>query len=256
MISLSNVISIIKTVLDIGLVWLAIYLLIRAMKSNDRLLQLFKGVMSILVIKLFTTLLNLSTANYIVDQVINYGVLAIIIIFTPEIRSVLEKIGSTSLRMDTLSENEIDNLLSEIVETVDYLSKNKVGALITFEKHQQLNEYINLGKYIDSEFKKDLLLTIFYEGTPLHDGAVIVRGNRVLAAACFYPSTTQSLPTQFGARHRAAIGISEITDALTIVVSEETGHISYSSEGTLHQIELSDLRAVLIKEIDYFRGVK
>ena len=256
MISLSTVLSIAKAVADIALVWFAIYKLIGSMKTNQRLLELFKGVLIVLAIKLVTTIFNLTTANYIVDRVINYGVLAVIIIFTPEIRTFLEKIGSTSLRSESLSENDIDNLLTEIGESVEYLSKNKIGALITFERKQLLNQYISMGKYIDSEFKKELLLSIFYEGTPLHDGAIIVRGNRVLAAACFYPSTTQSLPTEFGARHRAAIGISEVTDAFTLVVSEETGHISYSSDGELHTIELADLRAVLIKEIDYFKGGK
>ena len=208
----------VKSAIDLLAVWVLLYYGIMMFKTNMRTMQLFKGVIVVLLVKAITSVLGLVTLGTIVDAVITWGVLAIVVIFQPEIRVLLEKMGQTK--------NEVQHRLSDDVESITTMSKDKTGALITFERRQSLQDFINTGVKVSASIKAELLTTIFYEGTPLHDGATIIKNDMIVASACFYPPTNKEIPSQYGARHRAAIGISEITDSLTVVVSEETGNVS------------------------------
>jgi diadenylate cyclase len=217
-------------------------------------MQLFKGVLFVLIVKLITSVFGLTSLNYLVDSIINWGVLAMIIIFQPEIRTLLEKMGQTKLtKHKEISNDEKERLMDELVSAITTLSKEQVGALITFERSQSLIDYINTGTRINADIKSEMFLTIFYEGTPLHDGATIIQGDQIACAAAFYPPTNKELSPRYGARHRAAIGISEITDSLTVVVSEETGTISFATNGELKKIPTKELRASLVNELNWFK---
>ncbi|WP_050638510.1 diadenylate cyclase CdaA [Candidatus Stoquefichus sp. SB1] len=253
--SWSVVINFLRSSIDLIIVWFILYYVISMFKTNMKTMQLFKGVLFILIVKLVTTALGLTTLQYLVDSIINWGVLAMIIIFQPEIRTLLEKMGQTKMTMKKeISNDEKERLMDELVNAITTLSKEQTGALITFERTQSLMDYINTGTKIDADIKSELFLTIFWEGTPLHDGATIIQGDRVACAAAFYPPTNKELSPKYGARHRAAIGISEITDSLTVVVSEETGTISFAMNGELKKVPTKELRASLVNELSWFKS--
>lgn len=250
-----NVLKIVRTLIDLSLVWLLIYTLISAFRNNIRTLQLFKGIIVIVLVKVITGFFGLTTLDGIVNAVLTYGVLGIIIIFQPEIRQILEKMGQTNNEyVHNVNLGERERILGELVNCITDLSKTQTGALITFERHQSLQDFINTGIKFDAEIKNELLKTIFYEGTPLHDGATIIKNDRIVASACFYPPTNKEVPAKYGARHRAAIGISEITDSLTVVVSEETGTISFVTNGDLRPVNPKELRGQLVKELDWYHS--
>lgn len=249
---LSLLVNIIRTILDVLLVWYVLYIVISMFKQNMRTMQLFKGVLIILMLKLVTSILGLSTMGYLVDTILTWGIVAIVVIFQPEIRSLLEKMGQTKMEHH-LSNDQKEYILKEIVDAVTKLSETQTGALITFERSQSLIDYINTGTKINADINSELFNTIFWEGTPLHDGAVIIKDDRIICAAAFFPPTNQDLSPLYGARHRAAIGISEVTDAVTIVVSEETGTISLAINGELKKIPRKELRASLVNELYWFK---
>lgn len=254
-ISWTNVLNFIRSAIDLIAVWFLLYYFISMFKSNMKTMQLFKGVLFILIVKLMTSVLGLTTLNFLVDSIINWGVLAIIIIFQPEIRTLLEKMGQTKLTTHKeMSNAEKERLMDELVSAITTLAREQTGALITFERSQSLIDYINTGTKVNADIKSELFLTIFWEGTPLHDGATIIQGDRVACAAAFYPPTNKELSPKYGARHRAAIGISEITDSLTVVVSEETGTISFAVNGELKKIPTKELRASLVNELNWFKS--
>lgn len=256
--NLSLLINIIRTVIDLLIVWYVLYLLISMFKQNMRTMQLFKGILIILILKLVTSLFGLSTMGYLIDTVLTWGIVAVVVIFQPEIRSLLEKIGRTKLdyHMNDLSDDQKEHMIDEIVDSVIKLSETQTGALITFERTQSLIDYINTGTKINADIKSELFNTIFWEGTPLHDGAVIIKNDRVVCAAAFFPPTNQDLSPLYGARHRAALGISEVSDSLTIVVSEETGTISFATNGKLRKIPRKELKASLVNELDWFNSTE
>ena len=168
-VNLSLILNIIRTIIDLLLVWYILYLGISMFKQNMRTMQLFKGVLIILLIKLVTSVLGLSTMSYLVDTVLTWGIIAVIVIFQPEIRSLLEKMGQTKrdYHMERLSNDQKEHLLDEIVDSVTKLSETQTGALITFERGQSLIDYINTGTKINADIKSELFNTIFWEGTPL-----------------------------------------------------------------------------------------
>ena len=253
--SWSMIVNFLRSSVDLIAVWFLLYFLISMFRTNMKTMQLFKGVLFILIMKLLTTVFGLTTLNFLVDSIINWGVLAMIIIFQPEIRTLLEKMGQTKLTMKKeMTDDEKERLMDELVSAITTLSKEQTGALITFERTQSLIDYINTGTRINADIKSELFLTIFWEGTPLHDGATIIQGDRVACAAAFYPPTNKELSPVYGARHRAAIGISEITDSLTVVVSEETGTISFAMNGELKKIPVKELRASLVNELNWFNS--
>ena len=182
-------------------------------------------------------------------MVLSWGVIVMVVIFQPEIRMLLEKLGKTSVltRLAALSSNEKEHLIEELVKACAQMSASKTGALISLEQGQDLSDYIKTGTSMNSIVSCELLCSIFQYGTPLHDGAVIIRGVRIACAAAYFPPTTKELPTSYGARHRAAVGISEITDSITIIVSEETGTISIAEAGALKSYTSEELRDYLME---------
>lgn len=253
--SLADIINSLRSAIDLIAVWFILFYLISMFRTNMKTMQLFKGVLFILIVKLCTSLFGLTTLNYLVDSIINWGVLAVIIIFQPEIRTLLEKMGQTKLNVTTgMSDDEKERVLDELVNAIVTLARDQTGALITFERTQSLQDYINTGTKVNADIKSEMLQTIFWEGTPLHDGATIIQGDRIAAAAAFYPPTNKELSPKFGARHRAAIGISELTDSLTVVVSEETGTISFAVDGELKKIPTKELKAALVNELNWFKS--
>lgn len=250
----SLIISIIKTISDIFIVWWLLYYLIEIVRRNIRTQQIFKGVLLILFLKLISTFFNLNMVSWLIDIILNWGVVAIIVIFQPEIRNILEKLGQTRTitNVTTLSTSQKGEIVNQIYEACKQMSESHTGALISFERKQSMLDFVGTGVEINADINSDLLLTIFMDGTRLHDGAVIIQGNRIRCASAFFPQTKKELSPKYGARHRAALGISEITDSLTIVVSEETGTISFANRGELTYIRIEDFKEMLLAEIDAY----
>ncbi len=236
---------------DIAIVWFIIYYAIKIVRNNSRTIQIFKGIILVLVLKSLANFLGLSTIGWLADMFVSYGFLAIIVIFVPEIRSILERLGKSNVlsRISTLSGNEKEHLVNELVKSAMVLSKSQTGALITIEQGQSLLDYIKTGTQLNSLVSTELLTSIFVTTTPLHDGAVIILGDRIACASAYFPPTNLELPNRYGARHRAAIGISEITDSITIVISEETGVISIAEEGKIRAVDSEELRDYLLRSL-------
>ena len=249
--TLENIRTISIMFLDIFIMWMVLYNTIRLVRANTKTVQIFKGVLLILVIDTLATLLGLKTVSYVTNIFMNWGFLAIIIIFQPEIRSVLERLGKSNVftRITTLTGNEKENLVDQIVTATMLLSNDQTGALISIEQSHTLEDFIATGTKLNSDVTAELLTSIFVTSTPLHDGAVIIRGDKIACASAYFPPTNLELPSRYGARHRAAIGISEITDAVTIVVSEETGAISITEAGTITTVNRKELRDYLLRVI-------
>ncbi len=250
----SVLISTIRTIIDILLVWSLLYYIIEIMRRNIRTLQIFKGVMLVIFAKLISNMLSLNMISWLVDLILNWGVVAVIIVFQPEVRQMLEKLGQTRIinNVTTLSSSDKGQLVNQLYEACKQMAEDHTGALISFEREQSMMDYIASGVEIDAKVNSDLLLTIFMDGTRLHDGAVIIQGNRIRCASAFFPQTHRELSPKYGARHRAALGVSEVSDALTIVVSEETGNVSFAIRGELIPVAMGDFKNLLLKEIDGF----
>ena len=223
-------------VIDIVLVWYLINKLITILKGT-RAIQLLKGVFVIVLIKLGAVLLDLSTIDWIINQIIRWGVVAVIIVFQPEIRRGLEHLGKTGFRnRANRMVKTSDYFIQEIDKAIQYMARRKIGALVSIELDDLLDEYARTGIQIGGELSNQLLINIFIPNTPLHDGAVIVQDFKITSAASYLPlSENPLISKELGTRHRAAIGLSEITDALTIIVSEETGGISITHQNRLYR---------------------
>ena len=248
--ALQNIWSVFRIVIDIAIMWFLFYYAIKAIRNNSRTVQIFKGIIAVVAVNGLAKLLGLSTLTYFTDIFINWGLLACIIIFQPEIRGLLEKIGKTNAfsRINSLLANEKEHLAEQLYEATITLSQQKVGALITIEQSQSLQDYIKTGISVNAEVTKELLCSIFMTTTPLHDGAVIIQGDRVACASAYFPPTNVNLSSRYGARHRAALGIAEVSDCLTIVVSEETSAISIAENGRIFSVDEKQLK-------DYLRRV-
>lgn len=251
--TLDNIIVIVKKIIDISLVWLIFYYILKNIRNNVKLTLLFKGVAIVLVLKLGSDFFGFTTIGLLLEYVIMWGPLALIIIFQPEIRNVLEQLGRTQLlgRHKVLTVDEREHLVYEIVQAVDYLRKARIGALIVIERDVSLSDYIEKAKKIYADLSSDLLISIFFPNNPLHDGGVIIQGDRITCAGAVFPtSSSPKVNKRFGTRHRAALGIVEETDAISIVVSEETGRISIAVKGELfYNLSLDDVRMMLIDEL-------
>ena len=218
---------------DILVVWYFLYKVL-SMLRGTKAVQLLKGIVIIFGIKLISWALNLHTVSFLMDQLINWGIIVIVIIFQPEIRRGLEHLGRMPLFSSTSNEEgkTKNHLIESLDQAIQYMSKRRIGALITLEMNTGLEEYVETGIDLDAEVTGALLINIFIPNTPLHDGAVIVRNNRISVAAAYLPlSESNTIPKELGTRHRAAVGISEVTDAITIVVSEETGGVMITRNG-------------------------
>ena len=224
--------------LDILTVAMAIYYVIKLVRQT-RANSVLKGLAIILLLTWFSDILELNALNWILRQVMNTGVVVLVVLFQPELRRGLEQIGRSNIpgsgvltgdRKPMSSEHDIQ----EMIHALTNLSRRKVGALIVIENKTGLNDIIASGTMIDAEISSGLIENIFEPNTPLHDGAVVVRSGRITAAACFLPlSENSSISRELGTRHRAALGISETTDATVLIVSEETGTISMAHDGRL-----------------------
>ncbi|EEU30089.1 MAG TPA: diadenylate cyclase CdaA [Limosilactobacillus coleohominis] len=220
--------------IDILVIWFLIYELIMLIRGT-RAIQLFKGILVIILIKIVSWYVGLSTVSWLMDQVINWGVIAIVVIFQPEIRRGLEHLGRGTLfaRNKTANEQE-EEMIKQLDQAIQYMSKRRIGALISIQMDTGLEEYIETGIPMDADITGALLINTFIPNTPLHDGAVIIKNNRIAVAAAYLPlSDSKLIPKELGTRHRAAVGISEVTDALTIVISEETGEVSITKDNEL-----------------------
>ncbi len=243
--------TIVVMLLDVLCMWFVLYNAIRIVRSNSRAIQIFKGILLVLVADFVAKIIGLKTVAYFTTIFINWGLLAFIIIFQPEIRSILERLGKSNVfsRITTLTGNEKEELVRIITSTAVSLSRNMTGALITIEQGQSLDDYINTGIKLNSSVTQELLTSIFVTTTPLHDGAVIIQGDKIACASAYFPPTNLDLPSRYGARHRAAFGISEITDAVTVVVSEETGEISITQNGHMEHVNEKQLFDYLTRVI-------
>ena len=252
--TIQNIWTVFRIVLDIGITWFILYYAIKFVRNNNRTIQIFKVIVAVLIFNGLARLLGLSTVKYFSDILISWGFLAIIIIFQPEIRSMLERIGKTNAfsRITTLLANEKEDLVNKIYDATITLSKEKIGALIAIEQSSSLQDYIKTGVPINAVVSRELLCSIFMTTTPLHDGAVIIQGDKVACASAYFPPTSINLSSRYGARHRAGLGISEVSDALIIVVSEETSAISIAENGrifTVTEVQLKDyLRKVICND--------
>ena len=223
--------------------------------NKSKAWQLIKGIAILIVMTFLSNLLNLKILNFILTSFISYGVIAIIIIFQPELRRGLEKLGSSGFFKSLALSNDLRSKTKEDIYKVaiaaEEMASTKTGALIVFENEIRLQEVIDNGVLIDSEVSPQLLCNIFVPNTPLHDGAVIIRDNAISAAACILPvADDKSINKKYGTRHRAAIEITKETDAIAVVVSEETGKISIAKDGTLIEGVTDDaLKRILIKHL-------
>ena len=234
-------------VIDIVLVTLAIFLLLRLVRGT-RAVQLIKGFVVVAVVVIGTDLLTLKASNWILSVILQNWLIALIILFQPELRLVVEQLGRGRYLRGAFRSSNSSNLvpmINEVVHAARRLSEKKIGALFAIERQVGLNDIASTGCRIDGEVTSELLQTIFYPGTPMHDGGIVIRENQVLAAMCLFPLTnSENSPRSYGTRHRAAIGLSELTDAVIIVVSEETGAISIAIEGQL----ITNLTVEALKE--------
>ena len=220
--------------IDIVVIWFLIYELLLLIRGT-RAVQLFRGILIIILVKVVSWYIGLSTVSWVMDQIINWGVIAIVIIFQPEIRRGLEHLGRGSFFTHNQTANETEEeTIKQLDQAIQYMSKRRIGALISIEMKTGLEEYIETGIPLDADISGALLINTFIPNTPLHDGAVIIKNNRISVAAAYLAlSDSKLIPKELGTRHRAAVGISEVTDALTIVISEETGEVSITKDNEL-----------------------
>ncbi len=252
-ITLTDIISIIRKIADISLVWFIFYVILKNIKNNIKLALLFKGVALVLILKLVSDLCGLTVVGVLLEYIIMWGPLALIIIFQPEIRNMLEQLGRNQLlgRHKVLTVDEREHVVYEVVQALDYMSKQKIGALIVIERDISLGNYIDKAKKIYADLTSDLLISIFYEGNPLHDGGVIIQGDRITCAGAVFPtSSSTKINRHLGTRHRAGLGISEETDALVLIASEETGRLSIALKGEMfYNLSIDDVRIMLVDEL-------
>ena len=252
-ITMADILVVIRKIADILLVWFIFYYILKNIKNNVKLSLIFKGVAFVIILKLISDWLGFITVGYLLDYIIQWGPVALIIIFQPEIRTILEQLGRSQLlgRHKVLTVDEREHMVYEMINAIDYLRKERIGALIVIERDISLGNYIDKAKKLYADLSSDLLIAIFYEGNPLHDGGVIIQGDRITCAGAVFPTSNSSkINRHLGTRHRAALGLAEETDAICIVVSEETGRVSIALKGELlYNLTLDDVRMMLIDEL-------
>ncbi|RHE86949.1 diadenylate cyclase CdaA [Streptococcus anginosus] len=245
--------SIVTNIIDIALVAWILFYFTKAI-AGTKIMILVRGVLIFVLAQILANAIGLTTVSWLINQVITYGVIAAVVIFTPEIRTGLERLGRATDLFSTAPISSEEKMVQAFVKAVDYMSPRKIGALVAIQGSRTLQEYIATGIPLDADVSGELLINIFIPNTPLHDGAVIVRDNKIAVSCAYLPLTENTgISKEFGTRHRAAIGLSEVSDALTFVVSEETGGISITHNGvfkhnlTLEEFE-AELRKVLISD--------
>ncbi|MGM0904654.1 diadenylate cyclase CdaA [Mesobacillus maritimus] len=250
-----DLVKYLANIVDILLVWFVIYKAMGYIRGT-KAVQLLKGIFVILIIKFTSDVFGLNTLGWIMEQAITWGFLAIIIIFQPEFRRALEQLGRGRL-FSRSAANEEENegkMVEAIIKATDYMAKRRIGALISIERETGMGDYIETGIQLDSKISSELLINIFIPNTPLHDGAVVIQKGHVAAAACYLPlSESPFISKELGTRHRAALGISEVTDSVTVIVSEETGNISLTKNAELYRdVSMERLTELLQNELMSF----
>jgi len=247
-----SILRVLAVIIDIGLVAYVIYKLIMVIRGT-RAVQLVKGITVILAAWFLSGYLGLNTLQWIMHQAVTYGLLGIIIIFQPELRRALEQLGRGRLFQSSsiADEEEVKHTIDHIIKASNYMGKRRIGALISIERETGMNDYAETGIKMNAKLTSELLINVFIPNTPLHDGAVILKNNQIMAAGCYLPlSENPFISKELGTRHRAALGVSEVTDAVTIAVSEETGGISVTKNGELHRnVDEDTLRQILENEL-------
>lgn len=247
-----TILDYIASIVDILVVWYILYKIFMIVRGT-KAVQLINGIFIILVLRGLSDLFGLRTLGWLMKQIIDWGFLAIIIIFQPEIRRALEHLGRGKIftRIKQKEVEKQEQLVDAIVKACEYMGKRRIGALISIAQETGLNDYIETGIPMNAEVSSELLINTFIPNTPLHDGAVIIQDYEIKAAACYLPlSESPFIPKELGTRHRAAIGISEVTDSITVIISEETGGISLTKNGELHRdITLEQLKDMLIDRL-------
>ena len=251
-----NPFRLVTMILDVCIVFFVLYKFVKSAR-HSRVWQLLKGIVLIILVTIFSDILQFKILNYILTSFIPYGVIALIVIFQPELRRMLEQIGTSKftryfgigVEKDVASKMKED--IYKIVIAAKELSNEKIGGLIVIERDIQINDIMDSGVRIDADVSPQLLVNLFVPKTPLHDGAVIISNNKIAAAACILPlADDKDIATGLGTRHRAALGISRETDAIAVVVSEETGKISIAKDGTLiADLKEDALKNILIKNV-------
>ena len=248
-----SIINLMKSIIDVLIVWLVLYYILKSLSKNVKMILLFKGILFILLLKIFSDLFDLVTIGFLLDYVIEWGILALIVIFQPEIRNVLEQLGRSQLlgRHKVLTIDERERIVYEIVSAMDSLRKTRTGALIVIERDNSLNDYIQKAKKIYADISSELLMSIFFPNNPLHDGGVIIQGDKITCARAVFPiSENAKVVKRLGTRHRAALGISELSDCISLVVSEETGRLSVAIGGQLHyNLTPDEVKVMLLEEL-------
>ena len=240
--------------IDIFLIAILVYQLLKLLKET-RAMQLVKGIFLLFLILQISSWAHLTTLNYLMRNAMQVGMFAIVVIFQPELRSLLEKMGRSNVgKLIDVATGNIggeDHAISEIVHAATNMASTKTGALIVIERDTKLGDVIHTGTLLDADVSSSLLENIFFPNTPLHDGAVIIRGDRIHTAGCFLPLTSNTnLSRDLGTRHRAALGISEASDAIVVIVSEETGKISIALNGSLtRNLTEASLKTALSKAL-------
>jgi len=241
----------VKDIIDVAIVSYIIYKMILLVRGT-RAVQLIKGILLLVATWAVSTWFNLYTLKWLMNQMFTFGVVSVLIIFQPELRRALEQLGRGKLfGRSAAVEQDVGDRIGDVIKAVNYMSKRKIGALIVFERDTGLNDYIESGIRMESRVSSELLINIFIPNTPLHDGAVIIRGNSIMAAGCYLPlSENPFISKELGTRHRAAIGVTEVCDAVSLVVSEETGAISLAVGGlVVRDIKEESLISKLFEEL-------
>lgn len=236
-------------VIDIVLVWFIVYQIYKLL-AGTRAIQVITGLAIVLLSFAISKLLFLETLNWLINYIITYGVIVLIVIFQPEIRRVLGRIGQNTAFYNLIKHRQ-DASISELCNSIETLSRKKTGALIIIRRYDYLKLIIETGVKLDAEINAGLINSIFQKKSPLHDGAVVIENNRIIAANCFLPlSDNKSISRNFGTRHRAALGLAEESDAFIIVVSEETGKISIAQNDKLKtDIKINQIKNEIIKAV-------
>ena len=248
-----SITNLITKLIDVLLVWLVFYYILKNLRKNVKMVLLFKGLLFVIALKIISDLLDLVTIGYLLDYVITWGPLALIVIFQPEIRNVLEYLGRSQLlgRHKVLTVDERERVVYEIVNAMEALKKDRIGALMVSERDNSLTEYIQKSKKIYADISSDLLVSIFFPTNPLHDGGVIIQGDKITSAGAVFPTSDNlKISKRLGTRHRAALGISETGDSISLIVSEETGRLSIAIGGELnYNLTLDEVKMILLEEL-------
>lgn len=251
--TVDNIVNFIRNLIDVLLVWLVLYYILKNLRKNVKMVLLFKGILIIIVIKIISDWLNLVTIGYLLDYVLTWGPLALIVIFQPEIRNVLEHLGRSQLlgRHKVLTVDEREKMVYEIANAMEYMKKARIGALMVIERDNSLSEYIEKSKKVYADISTDLLISIFWPNNPLHDGGVIIQGDKITSAGAVFPTSDNlKISKRLGTRHRAALGISETGDCIALIVSEETGRLSIAMNGELnYNLTVDEVKLILLEEL-------